>query len=299
MVFFGSQKAQERDSNLEPRLSGSQDYPLGYSEQEARRLADQGALLEDLPKDILQRAGVAHGMRVLDIGCGVGDVSLLAARIVGKGGSVLGVDRASSSVETARRRAASLGVTNLHFAETDAAALETDQRFDAIVGRLVLLYLPHPATVLRDLLRYLRPGGIVAFQEYDMSTASQVPPSELFMRTRGWILDAFTASGAHPDMGTKLFSTFLDAGLPPPSMIASTPVVGGPTAAVGYEYLARVLRSLLPLIERRGLADVSEIDIDTLAGRLRNDAVANARVAFLPRVVGAWARLPEGGAGVD
>jgi 2-polyprenyl-3-methyl-5-hydroxy-6-metoxy-1,4-benzoquinol methylase len=280
-------------------LNESQNYPLGYSEQETRRLADQGALLEDLTKDVLQRAGVAHGMRVLDIGCGVGDVSLLAARIVGTGGSVLGVDRASSSVETARRRAASLGVTNLHFAEADAATLETDQRFDAIVGRLVLLYLPHPATVLRDLLRYLRPGGIVAFQEYDMSTASQAPPSELFMKTRRWILDAFTASGAHPDMGTKLFSTFLDAGLPPPSMMASTPVVAGPTTAAGYEHIVQILRSLLPLIERRGLAYVSEIDIDTLAARLRDDAVAHARVAFRARVVGAWARLPEAGAGMD
>jgi SAM-dependent methyltransferase len=238
-------------------------------------------------------------MRVLDIGCGVGDVSLLAARIVGKAGSVLGVDRASSSVETARRRAASLGVTNLHFAKADAATLETDQRFDAIVGRLILLYLPHPATVLRDLLRYLRPGGIVAFQEYDMSTASQAPPSELFIKAQRWILDAFTAAGAHSDMGTKLFSTFLDAGLPPPSMVASTPVVAGPTTAAGYEHIVQILRSLLPLIERRGLAYVSEIDIDTLAARLRDDAVAHARVAFRARVVGAWARLPEAGAGMD
>lgn len=278
-------------------MSEPQDYPLGYSEQEARRLADQGALLEGLTKDVLQRAGVAHGMRVLDIGCGVGDVSLLAATIVGKGGSVLGVDRASSSVETARRRVASLGVTNVHFTEADAATFQTDEKFDAIVGRLVLHYLPDPATVLRDLSRHLRRGGIVAFQEYDMSTTSQAPPSELFMKAQQWILAAFAATGTHLDMGTKLFSTFLDAGLPPPNMVASTPVVAGPTAAVGYEYLVGVLRSLLPLIERRGLADVSEIDIDTLAGRLRDDAVANARVAFRPRVVGAWARLPEGGAG--
>ena len=277
-------------------MSESRDYPLGYSEQEARRLSDQGALLEGLTEDVLQRAGLAHGMRVLDIGCGVGDVSLLAARIVGKGGSVLGIDRASSSVETARRRVASLGVTNVRFAEADVATFETDQNFDAIVGRLVLLYLPDPATVLRRLSRHLRPGGIVAFQEYDMSELSQAPPAELFMKTRRWILDAFTASGAALDMGTKLYTTFLQAGLPAPSMAAATSVACGPTAS-GYESMVRVLRSLLPLIERRGLADVSEIDIDTLAARLRDDAVANARVAFLPRLVGAWAQLLENGAG--
>ncbi len=127
----------------------SQDYPLGYSEQEARRLADQAALLEDLTEDVLRRAGLLHGMRVLDVGCGVGDVSLLAARLVGADGNVLGVDKASSSVETARRRVASLGVTNARFEEADLATFETNQEFDAVVGRLVLLYLPDPAIVLR------------------------------------------------------------------------------------------------------------------------------------------------------
>ena len=55
--------------------------------------------------------------------------------------------------------------------------------------------------------------------------------------------------------------------------------------------MVRVLRSLLPLIGRSGIAKTSEIGIDTLAARLRDDTVANDRVIFLSRVVGAWARL--------
>ena len=270
-------------------MSESQDYPLGYSEQEARRLADQGALLEDLTEDVFRRAALRPGMQVLDIGCGVGDVSLLAARMVGSDGAVLGIDRASSSVETARRRVASLGVKNARFEQADLAIFETDQKFDAIVGRLVLLYLSDPARVLRRLSRHLRPGGIVAFQEFDMSQVSQVPTSELFMQARRWIIEAFTAGGAELDMGTKLYTTFLRAGLPPPSMVAAAHVACGPTAP-GYEYMVGVLRSLLPLIEQSGIADLAEIGIDTLAARLRDDAVANERVTFLPRVVGAWAR---------
>src|SRR5262249_20357929 len=98
------------------------------------------------------------------------------------------------------------------------------------------------------------------------------------------------AGGAELDMGTKLYATFLRAGLPAPDMMAATPVACGPTSS-GYEDLAKVLRSLLPLIERNGLAQTAEIGIDTLAARLRDDAVANDRVMFLSRVVGAWARL--------
>ena len=58
-------------------------YPLGYSETEFKRLERQGAFLRDLTEDVLRRAGLAAGMHVLDVGCGVGDVSLLAATLVG------------------------------------------------------------------------------------------------------------------------------------------------------------------------------------------------------------------------
>jgi 2-polyprenyl-3-methyl-5-hydroxy-6-metoxy-1,4-benzoquinol methylase len=272
-------------------MSDSQDYPLGYSEQEARRLADQGALLEDLTENLLRRAGLGHGMQVLDIGCGVGDVSLLAAKLVGSGGAVLGIDRAASSIETARRRLAALGVTNARFEQADLATFESAQRFDAIIGRLVMLYLPQPAAVLRRLVRHLKSGGIVALQEFDMSQTSQVPASELFLQVRRWILGGFTAGGAELDMGTKLYTTFLRAGLPAPTMTGATLVVCGPATA-GYEYITRVLRSLLPVIERSAAANVADIGIDTLADRLRDDTVANERVIFLPRLVGAWTRLP-------
>ena len=239
-------------------MSEGQDYPLGYSAQEAQRLADQGAQLEELTEDVLRRAGLRRGMQVLDIGSGAGDVSLLAARMVGSDGAVLGIDKASSSVEIARRRVAALGVKNVHFEESDLAVFATNKKFDAIVGRFVLLYVPDRAMVLRSLTRHLRPGAIVAFQELDM--------------------------------GTKLYTTFRHAGLPAPNMTAATPVACGPTSP-GYEDMVRVLRSLLPLIERSGIANIAEIGIDTLAERLREDAVANDRIIFLSRVVGAWSRL--------
>jgi len=273
-------------------MTDANDYPLGYSEQEARRLAEQGALLEELTAAVFQRAGLRAGMRVLDIGCGVGDVTLLAARLVGPQGAVLGIDRADSSVETARKRANALGAAHARFEQSDLATFETEQTFDALVGRLVLLYLPDPAATLKRLSRNLGPGGLIAFQEFDMSATSQVPAGELFLEVRKWLLQAFAAAGAELDMGTKLFSTFLRAGLPPPEMTAATPLACGP-ATGGYGYIASVLRSLLPLIERTGIATAAEIDIDTLAVRMREDAVAHERITFLPRVVGAWTALPS------
>jgi 2-polyprenyl-3-methyl-5-hydroxy-6-metoxy-1,4-benzoquinol methylase len=273
-------------------MTKSQEYPLGYSEDEARRLAEQAAMLEELTADVFRRAGIERGMQVLDIGCGVGDVSFLAASMVGTEGSVLGIDRSASSVETARIRGSSRGVHNVFFKKSELAAFETDRTFDAMIGRLVLLYVPEPAAVLRRLSRYVKPGGIIAFQEFDISRLSQCPPSEVFEQMRNRIQTAFTASGTELDMGTKLYSTFLLAGLPAPTMNAVAPVGGGPKW-YGYDYMVGVLRSLLPLIERSGIASPSDIGIDTLAKRLLDDAVANQRVNFLPRVIGAWTRIGQ------
>jgi hypothetical protein len=74
-------------------------------------------------------------------------------------------------------------------------------------------------------------------------------------------------------------------------MIAASRVESGPDSQA-YTYIEQTLRSLLPLLERAGVVAVEEVAIDTLASRLRQDATANERVTFLPRMVGAWSRLP-------
>jgi ubiquinone/menaquinone biosynthesis C-methylase UbiE len=271
--------------------SGS--YPLGYTEDEARRLAAQAALYEDLTADVFRRAGIGGGMHVLDLGCGVGDVSFLAAGMVGAAGTVLGIDRNASSIETARRRAMALGLSNVRFEASELDTFNNDgRRFDALIGRLVLLFLPDPAATLRRFRNFLRPGGVIAFQEVDMDQVSQFPASELFSRVGSWIVAGFKAGGAETNMGRRLLSTFLHAGLPRPTMIAASRVESGPDA-YAYTYLTGILRSLLPLVERAGLASAQEVAIDTLADRLRQDATANEIVTFLPRMVGAWSRLPS------
>jgi 2-polyprenyl-3-methyl-5-hydroxy-6-metoxy-1,4-benzoquinol methylase len=275
-------------------MSESDSYPLGYSEGEAGRLANQGAFLEDLTADVLRRAGIESGMEVLDLGCGVGDVSVLAATMVGEFGAVLGIDRAASSVETARRRAAALGMRNVRFETAELDAFDSAERFDAIIGRFVLLYQPDPVAVLRRFRNLLKPNGVIAFQEMDMETASQVPTSETFTCILSWILRGFKAGGAELNMGSKLLGAFLNAGLPRPTMITASRAESGPDSKV-YAILAQIVQSLLPLVERSGATTAEEADTGTLADRLRQDAVANESVTFWPRLVGAWSRLPKSG----
>jgi ubiquinone/menaquinone biosynthesis C-methylase UbiE len=266
-------------------------YALGYSEGEFRRLEFQGAFFRDFTEDVLRRAGIASGMHVLDIGCGVGDVSLLAAEMVGPSGEVLGIDRSPEALDVARRRNAAAGHDNVRFAATELDAFSTPRKFDAVIGRLILAYMPEPIATLRRLRHCVRPGGIVAFQEMAAPLVRSIPDGPQFRLCSRRILDTFERAGFKLDMGGKLFATFLDAGLPPPQMIAAARVEGSAQSPV-YDYLAGTLRSLLPATERVGVATAAEIDIDTVAERLRREAVTNNACIMLPPLVGAWTRLP-------
>jgi SAM-dependent methyltransferase len=271
-------------------MGGGSDYALGYSTEEERRLALQASMFEGLTEDLLRRAGIGAGTHVLDIGCGVGDVSFLAARLVGPGGSVVGMDRGDESIQTARRRAKGLGIENVTFLTADISGFEIDEMFDAVIGRLVLLYLTDPSKTLQRFSSHLRPGGVMAFQEMDMSTFLPPGSPPLMTRVLTWVYAAFGAAGAQREMGPKLPDIFMSAGLPRPEMIAGQKVTSGFDPAP-YTVIAGLARSLLPVMERAKIAAAEEVCVDTLAERLRDEAIEQGEpIAYWPRLVGAWAR---------
>jgi ubiquinone/menaquinone biosynthesis C-methylase UbiE len=266
---------------MSTREPAARPYALGYTEREFRRLTLQGEFFRDLTADVLERAGIAPGMHVLDVGCGIGDVSLLAAELVGLSGSVVGVDRSAEATRLAAWRAAEAGFEHARFAVSEIDAFSAAQRFDAVVGRLMLLYLPDPAATLRRLAGLLRPGGIVAFHEMAMTPACSVPDGPLWRRTMNWVTDTFTRAGFEVDVGHRLYATFLAAGLPAPEMISTGRVEGGEQSPA-YEVLAATVRSLLPIAERLGVATAAEVDVDSLAERLRREAVEH-NACLMPR----------------
>src|SRR5215467_9673704 len=99
-------------------------------------------------------AGLTSGMRVLDVGSGSGDVTFLAADVVGSNGFVVGIDRSAAAVERATTRASRRNLANVAFEVGDPAAMDFDRPFDAIIGRFVLMYQNDPATSLRNMTRH-------------------------------------------------------------------------------------------------------------------------------------------------
>jgi len=279
-------------SNCRKSDGGSEGdaYPLGYSSAEFQRLERQGAFIRDFAEDVLWSAGIEKGMRVLDLGCDVGDLSLIAGEMVGPTGLVVGVDRSAAAVAAAERRAAQAGQCYwVRFTAAELDAFRPQETFDAIIGRLILMYLPDPSATLRRLSAHLAPGGIVAFQEMVMPAARSVPEGPLYARCVRWILEALKHGGFEVDMGPKLHAAFRAAGLPAPQMVSNGRVEAGENS-FAYEYMAETLRSLLPLMERAGIVSAEELGPDTLAERLRQEALANDACLMLPPLVGAWSR---------
>jgi SAM-dependent methyltransferase len=269
----------------------TQQYVLGDTECELRRLVSQSRLIGEITEQVMQRAGIKPGMNVLDCGCGVGDVSFLAARLVGSSGRILGIDRSVAGIDRARERGADARFPNVSFEVVDdLSSFRPRAPVDAVVGRLISMYLREPASILRHFVRYVRPGGLIVFQELALSMCRSEPSCPLVEKCGGWIHDTFVYAGADVDMGWKLFATFQRAGLPVPEMFLGSPVAAGPDSPM-YRHIAETVRSLLPMMELYGVASAEEVMVDNLADRLRVEMTAAGTVCATPVLIGAWTRL--------
>ena len=241
---------------------------------------------------LLVDAGIAPGMRVLDVGCGSGGVSFMLAQLVGKDGQVVGVDRDPRPLAIARERAQALGFTNVRFEEGNFDGLSTERdKFDAGIGRRVLMYQPDPVDALRQLARALRPGGLVIFQEHDSVTVPNLRVSiPLHDRVRGWIWETIKREGADIHMGLGLATALARAGLAVESVRAEAIVL---TPTIMRYPTVEVVRAVLPRIVQQGVATEQEIDVDTLDRRLADERVKADTTSIWELVFGAWARKPE------
>ena len=121
------------------------------------------------------------------------------------------------------------------------------------------MYLPDPATTLAQLLDYMAPGGLVAFQEIDLTAGKTVPAVPLVDQALGWLRDTFKRAGIDMEMGPKLHMLFEEVGLPSPEMCLGAEIGGYQSR--GPELLTNVLRVMLPIAETLEVATAEQIDM--------------------------------------
>ncbi|MEM7583178.1 MAG: methyltransferase domain-containing protein [Acidobacteriota bacterium] len=244
--------------------------------------------VDEMTERMLDDAGIAPGMRVLDIGCGPGAVSLMLSRRVGDQGHVFAVDRSPQMLGVAQEKAHAAGVSNLTFIEGGFDVTFPEHgTLDAAVGRRVLMYQSDAVKAVEQLALAIRPGGVVAFHEHDsMVVKDERVALPLHDRVRSWFREMLRSEGANLRMGFELNGALSAAGLTVERVRAEANVL---TPTASYP-VATIVRAILPRLLQHGIATEAEIDVETLDERLAAERREAAATCLWEIVFCGWAR---------
>ena len=268
------------------------EYELGHSDSELKRLATQARLVDPFTREFFRDGGLASGMRVLDVGSGAGDTALLTADIVGSAGEVVGIDRSPHAVSAAQDRVMALHRRNISFREATVDTLDPVETFDAVVGRYVLMFNSDPAAMLKAAARHVRPGGVIVFHEVDWHGYRSHPASPAYEKCGDWIVRTFQKVGTNPFMGRDLYSAFLLAGVPAPTMALRALIAGDSRRANTVDLIADLAITMAPVMEEHGVVGAGEIDPEAFKKRVVEEVNRLGSVVVGRSEIGAWARLP-------
>ena len=153
------------------------------------------------------------GMRLLDVGCGPGTITMDLAELLGSTGRVTALEVTEEALDLARKEAGRHGSGNVDFVTGDAEALDLpDDSFDVVHAHQVLQHLADPVAALREMRRVCRPGGLVAVRDSDYSSFAWWPAVPELDRWLSLYLDVARSNDAEPDAGRRLLSWARGAG---------------------------------------------------------------------------------------
>jgi ubiquinone/menaquinone biosynthesis C-methylase UbiE len=224
-------------------------------------------LRDEFTQRLLADCGIEKGMRVLDVGCGTGDLSVIAAELAGCSGEVVGLDISEDALASARNAIEKRRISTVKFIQADIVKLPEDiGAFDVIIGRRVLMYLSDAAQGINSLLSHLKANGKMVFQESDFMASSLCAQSmPLHTKVLAWIWDTVAKEGGNVRIGRQLYSLMRNAGLK---------ILQTRAEAILHTYesgsdLGWVSKMMASRMISCGVVTSEEMDADTLEDRLQ------------------------------
>jgi SAM-dependent methyltransferase len=237
MYFANQQRARElrdstrhakrRDDNVIKRTQHNNvdaRYSLATGAAAAQRLQLLHRIYGPGAQRVLEQAGIKPGMRVADIGCGVGMVTTMLSELIGARGNVVGIDASREQIEQARSLLP-VEASNISFVVASAVSTGLpSESFDLVYCRFLLIHLSEPERALAEMHRILKPNGILVCEDGDLTSAGSQPPS---------VLNAFAdlfgrlgpVKGVDYTLGKHLFQMFIRAGFNKPEISFNQPVI--------------------------------------------------------------------------
>jgi len=241
-------------------MSERDEYILGTHREELERLRQQHAVWTAAQLELLERAGLRAGQRVLDLGCGPGFTTFELARRVGPSGSVVANDLSERYLEFLRAECAHLG---LRAVETRLGPVEQldlpDASLDAAYARWLLCWLPEPLTALQRVRRALKPGGVLLVQDYiDWGAMRVHPASPACLRMVEAGLAGWKESGVEIDFCARVPDLAPRAGFALEHFAprARLGAVGSPE----WRWVGEFYRIYYPKLVERGLLSAAEFE---------------------------------------
>lgn len=208
-------------------MSNVSDYVLQVGEAGRERLELLNELCNSHSMNFLKQEGLAEGMSVLEIGCGIGIMTLQIAKHVTATGKVVGLDISKQQLAIANEKAANEGLSQVTFKEMPVQQLhELKEAFDLIYCRFLLCNLRDGSGVVQHLLPLLKRSGRVVFEEpAKIDGIFSVPHSEIYELWKHYTSAAFSLVGSDSDIGAKLPQILEQVGIEPITIQMCQPVL--------------------------------------------------------------------------
>jgi SAM-dependent methyltransferase len=279
-VYQGEGEAMKQNSTNHSKG----DYVLATGSAAANRLRILHSLYGPGARRVLLQAGLKPGMRVADLGCGVGMVTTLMAELVGPTGHVVGVDFSGAQITQARELLPP-GFSNVSFVEVSATDTGLPhESFDLVYCRFLLIHLTEPEKALREMRNLLKPGGILVCEDGDLTSAGSEPPTALnaFPDLFGRLGPTW---GVDYTLGRRLFQMVLAADFSTPEITYNQPVAArGENKRLLELSLAEAGSSLV------GAGLITSEELDRTLVEMRRIAEDETVIAMMPRMSQVWAR---------
>jgi len=231
-------------------------YTIQAGRIDAPRLRRQAEVMGVATRAFLTRTGLGPGWKCVDVGCGVGEVTLDIARAVGPRGQAVGIDTDAQALAIAAAAAEHSGLA-ARFVRADAAAGLEGQAFDLAFARLLLSHLADPSAVLRAMRDGLRAGGVLAVEDLFTGTLRSDPPSDALKQLQDVYSATVRAHGGDPTIGPRLPALLAAAGL---HDVRERTVTNAIDTVEQKLFLVELLEHMHDAILQAGVTSAAELD---------------------------------------